>query len=240
MRVNNLAVARSEIFGDLAAKVACNLESALALHANTMAMPFSLPRMIQMKLSDRDLSEEAFLRARSKALDGYGAIEGSLCTICAALLGTTPVLAGIVFFRITAARARNGAVEGLLKKRFGTVYNPFWNSIFKIMGSLDQRRNEIVHWRTAHNISHAGDHLSHEYALIPPNIWNLEASTPRITVANMCEFEAKCDFASRAMNMFHMVVLLDHQFDDRQKWLAIFQQEQVYPPPEDHPLFRKQ
>ena len=185
------------------------------------------------------MAEEAFLRARSKALDAYSAIEGSLCSICAELLGTTPVLAAIVFFKITSARARNGAVEGLLKKRFEGTYNQFWRSIFKITKALDQRRNEIVHWRAVHGVGGGGDQLSHEYSLTPPNIWNLSGSTPSITVSDMLEFEAACDFASRAMNMFHGVILLNHQFDRRQTWLEVFQQEQVYPPPEHRPLSRK-
>jgi hypothetical protein len=123
-----------------------------------------------------------------------------------------------VFFKITSARARNGAVEGLLKKRFEGTYNQFWRSIFKTTKALDQRRNEIVHWRAVHGVGGDGDQLSHEYSLTPPNIWNLSGSTPSITVSDMLEFEAACDFASRAMNMFHGVILLNHQFDQRQAW----------------------
>ena len=180
----------------------------------------------------RAKSENELLLARAKAIQGYATVEQSLCTLFAHLLGAPPDLAGIVFFRIINSRSRNGIMEGLLKRRAQAEYRAFWVSILKLITVADQQRNEIVHWHMSVNISPP----TIEVRLIPPNFWIMTDSTPYYTGAKLLEFEAKCDFLSRSLMMFYLLLRTDLPSANRETWHEICQRELTYPPPDTHPL----
>jgi hypothetical protein len=104
-----------------------------------MATHKSFPWLSQVPVDAR------FKIARAEAIDAYSGLEISLARLFAEMLGTKPDLAGIVLFRIGNARARNKMIEQLIKPKYGPKYNFYWNSVFKFIGQLDQRRNEVVH-----------------------------------------------------------------------------------------------
>jgi len=179
----------------------------------------------------RAKSENELLLARAKAIQGYATVEQSLCSLFAHLMGAPPDLAGIVFFRIVNSRSRNAILEGLLKRRAPHQYRAYWESLLKEINFTDQQRNEIVHWHTAVNVGQTV-----ELRLIPPNFWIMTESTPYYTAAKLLEFEAKCDFLSRSMNMFYLLLRIDFPLDSRKAWHEICLQELTYPPPDTHPL----
>jgi hypothetical protein len=192
-----------------------------------------------MKFGTSGEALQALRMSRGKAIEAYASIEESQCAICADLLSAPPDYAGIMFFKITSARARNRAVDGLLSKRFGNTYNLFWNALLKRINQLDQRRNEIVHWQTINEVGYEDGVATHEYKLTPPNIWDMKPTTPFITSEDIDDFCKECDFLMRSMNMFRVTVILTGVVTDpveRQTWLDIFQQALVYPPPSGHPL----
>jgi hypothetical protein len=191
-----------------------------------------------MRFPARADAENALRIARARALEAYATIEESLCVICADVLRAPPEYTGVLFFKIAAARARNRAVEDLIRKRFGATYNLYWNSLIKNLTPIDQERNEIVHWQSAEEVGYDGGVAWYEYKLTPPNIWDLRPTTPFKATENIEAFIAKCGFYSRSINIFKVIIIEDMARDagERRTWLDIFQQAITYPPPDTHPL----
>jgi hypothetical protein len=179
--------------------------------------------------------ETALLLARARAIEAYANLEQSLSTLFAQLLGARRDLAGIVFFRIVSSRARNAIIEQLLRRVAPEEHKPYWLSLLKMIGPVDQQRNEIVHW---HAMARIGDVV--ERVLTPPNFWIMNDSTPSYTSRAMDEFSDKCHFISRSLNMYYLYMVRDQYpaeiFSEHGPWLGIFQQEATYPPPDTHPL----
>lgn len=173
-----------------------------------------------------------FLIARAIAIQFYSQYEQTLVTLYAHLMGVDPRITGFTFFQIRIARARLAVLEKLLKKRHGKQYNIFWNSLSGKLNELDARRNNIVHWATAHNIGNGPSFLT----LVPPNFWDRDENTPFITEEGLYEFGIECDFYSRLINMFFLSLRGEVL---PPAWPDIFQQPIVYPPPAEHPLWRK-
>jgi len=181
--------------------------------------------------------ERAFAIARATAIAWYTHIEKSLASFFAHLMGVSEDYAGVSFFRINNARARNAMLERLLKKRHGGTYNIFWNSLVKQLQALDETRNQIVHWTT---VTHMSDKGRDAVTLIPPNHWDRDwgnPGAPEITVEHLYEFILKCDFYSRMFNIFTWTLSGQREVDPT--WQQIFQQPVIYPPPNSHPLYRK-
>ena len=182
-----------------------------------------------------------FMIARAGAVQAYATIEQSLCTIFASMLQVPNAYAGVVFFRMSTARARNATVEALVRKRLGSEFNPFMNSIVAMLKQIDQRRNEIVHWHMVHSVSSQPQGpLAHSWSLTPPNFWDMSASTPKINISDLEDFSSKCDVIHRALNMFHVATNPSFALPDetRQSWLERFRQPLAYPLPDTHPLSR--
>ena len=126
-------------------------------------------------MTHRSMPADArFKIARAEAIDAYSSLEISISRLFADLLGTKPDLAGVVLFRIGNARAHNKIIELLVKRKYGPKFNLYWNSVFKLMGQLDHRRNEVVHWSTSvlPNFGRSGKLTSVTVKLVPPNIWD--------------------------------------------------------------------
>ena len=174
--------------------------------------------------------------ARAGAIQAYASVESSISMLFATLLGTDFETAGIVFFRIVNTRARVVILEDLLEKRHKDRYATYWNSMVKLIRSLDAKRNEIVHWHLAHNLHIEGDRPTAHFTLIPPNFWT-KTDVKTLTPNDLIEFSRKCDFVSRSLVMFF--VMLTNRLPEPSPWLEIFQQPAAYPPPDNHPLARK-
>jgi hypothetical protein len=188
-----------------------------------------------MTAPSREELETALHLARSKAISDYNSLEMSQCRLFAAGLGTPLEYAGIVFFRIASARTRSRILEALLKKRLGAGYvGEFWNSLFKAINVLDERRNEIVHWQIEVEVTDAAQSVF----LIPANVFGLNPANKRWDPARLGEFSVECDFHVRLINMFWGLVFEQNAAPDATPppWHDIFQQALVYPPPNSHPL----
>lgn len=182
----------------------------------------------------RRSSEQSLYMARSKAIQAYAGLEQCLCLLFAQLLETRVDLAGIAFFKLTNTRARNRILEDLMKKRCGPESKPWRSSFIKRVGTIDQRRNEIVHWQVSINVAPP----TVECRLIPHVYWDMTEASPHHNPTTLTAFKDECDFLSRSVNMFVMATLGSHQFAARETWLQIFREEVAYPPPHNHPLCR--
>ena len=173
--------------------------------------------------------KDQFWAARGHAIQAYANLEQSLCSLFAYFTGIERSVAGIIFFKITAARSRDSILEKLLKEKHGTKYTVFWNSITKLLGQLADERNHIVHWNAIPVFSDSG-FTSME--LMPPNaLSSVDSNTPRIDTAGLAEFIRKCDFVCRLCNIFgmHIAPQLAASIDainpdEVQTWRDIFQQ----------------
>lgn len=199
---------------------------------------------ISEDLLSRDETFREFTLIRGQCLVAYAFVENSLVSLFAHLMGTTRDYAGVSFFKMNNARARNATLERLLKKRHGSAHNIFWNSYSEQLRGLDAKRNNIVHWATkSENIS--GQPIS-RVVLIPPNYEDGNENTPEIELENLIEFIERCDFLARLTEMFLFILGTRLAYVNRDEankilstWQEIFQRPIAYPPPEAHPLYRK-
>jgi hypothetical protein len=182
-------------------------------------------------------ARDGFWATRSQAIHAHVTLEQSLCLLFQSVTNIAPEMAGLVFFKITNSRARANLLDALIRKRFESKYNLFWNSFLKQLEAVDNRRNEIVHWVTATNIGtldSAGKPIV-ELTLIPPTFLHSAQPTAVINTKDLCDFIKRCDVFARLCNMF-CLALTGKMGDERTKaWLQIFEQPLVYPFPSDHP-----
>lgn len=194
-------------------------------------------------LLSRDEAFREFTLLRGQCLVAYAFLENSLVSLFAHLMGTTRDYAGVSFFKMNNARARNATLEKLLKKRHGSTHNIFWNSYSGELRKLDAKRNNIVHWAT--RTERISGHPISRVVLIPPNYEDGNENTPEISFENLIEFIERCDFLARLTEMFLFILGSHLAFVNRSEankifstWQEIFQKPITYPPPESHPLYR--
>ena len=71
---------------------------------------------------------------RGQAIQAYASLEQSLFGLFALLTGMDRPIAGIVFFKITNAQARNSIIEKLFQKWYGNEFSLFRNSLMNRCG----------------------------------------------------------------------------------------------------------
>ena len=187
-------------------------------------------------LIPKDEINQRFAIARSIAISSYGSYENSLANLFTYFMGTAPDIAGISFFKINNARSRLAILGRLLKKRHGSEYNLFWNSIEKLLKPFDSKRNEIVHWAVVTWINsdiQPGGAVT-DVKLTPPNFWDQDENSPEITINDLYDFIVKANFFSRVLNVFHRTI--SGEYPVSPAWREISLQPVIYPPPSNHPL----
>ena len=180
-------------------------------------------------------SDQDLIQARGHAVQAYTTIEFSLCVFLAHLMDTSYDVAGVIFFRVINTRSRNAIISELYRKKHGKAFDLYWKSLLKHVRSLDQRRNEIIHWHMITQIS-TDDPTMTIGRLMPPNYWGHDENTPALKMPELLEFIEKCDVISRAMNMLNMHLTGKLPEPAQSTWLEIFQKPLDYPLPDDHPL----
>jgi len=189
----------------------------------------------------RVLDQDPFWAIRAKAIEAYASLEQSLCRLLASSGDMEPEVAGIIFFKISSTDSRNKIIEKLFKRRHKGEYNLFINSLFAQLRPINSRRNEIVHWNTAQTIS-GSSQSDWSLALMPPNFWMRDSSSPLISTEDLIVFANKCSFYSRLINMVSLVLDPHHResvASIRDEWLDVLGEPITYPPPVTHPLFPK-
>jgi hypothetical protein len=180
-----------------------------------------------------------FLVSRAEAVQAYAQLETALAILFSMLLGAPINLAGLVFLRITNTFSRNRILSDLMTQRHGTTFKVFWDSALSFVRTLDQRRNEIVHWHVVNNINLGPDtphELASTLALNPPTGW-LTNSAAKLSEVELQDFILQCDYVSRAINMFALFIS-GKLSEPGLPWRDVFQQPIEYPPPDTHPLSR--
>lgn len=177
----------------------------------------------------RNEAAKTFCAERGYGIAEYAYYEEALALLFAHLIGVPPATAGIPFFKINNARARLDILEALLRKKYGTTYNLFWNSLSKLLKALDGERNQIVHWTTM-----VTDFDVPVVSLTPPNYWNEDENTRSFLLQDLVNFSDKCTFFKTTLAYFV------HSLEGRPfvscAWREIFQRAVAYPPPIGHPL----
>jgi len=194
---------------------------------------------IDQAIVARLLEDDQIWAERGKAIQSYALFEQALSTLFSQLSDTTEDVAATIFYKITSTAARSAIIEKLLKKKYKTKFNLFWNSYFKLLKPIDTKRNEIVHWVAASlsQLDSTGTIICGTI-LIPPNIHSFFPAMEYLSHDSLNDFSVKCDEFARLCNIFRRVSKLDRgqlQFD---AWLDIFQQPLAYPLPADHLLYK--
>jgi hypothetical protein len=142
--------------------------------------------------------------ARAEAIQSYAELEQSLCELFSYLSDTNPAVAGTIYFKITNSRARSDILKKLMNMKHKTTYNLFFNSLIKMVGTIDGKRNEIIHWNMLGlgDSSPTGKPIFREMALMPPNYWTIDANTPSYTLDHLAEFTALCGFLAKTTKGF--------------------------------------
>lgn len=174
-----------------------------------------------------------FTVGRGTAIQNYAALEHSLCFLMAYLMGTSVQVSSIVFFRIINTRSRTKILSDLVRLKI-PQYQDYWKSMFKLLRSIDETRNKIVHWTAVTKIDPPAIRLS----LRPPDFWNGENAT-EIGVQELMVFANTCNFIQQSVNVFNLAIF-QGGVPNQASWLEVFQQPVVYPPPSHHPLASKQ
>lgn len=192
--------------------------------------------MVTLDLSDGEFGEKIAL-ARGCAIQEYTGVEFALCALLSHLLGTTSDYAAIVFYRIINSSARTRILDDLYQKRHGDKFASHWKSLLKTLRTLDQRRNEIVHWHKISAVTVTDDGSVPTGAwLSPPAFWASDGDHPEIGLTDLAEFVSQCNVVHRSMGMLTSF-LSGHLPDEAEtKWQPIFEQPFVYPLPDDHPF----
>jgi hypothetical protein len=195
-----------------------------------------------------EIHQLQFLRA--EAINAYASFEQSLCRVFSALLGTSPKLAAIVFYRITNTHSRNRIIDELLAKRYSNIYEAYWNGIpnmphrsglFTIIRQLDQSRNEIIHWHMTSKY-HPQKPGPLEIGLMKPDVlpisFDVDART--ITSGDLIDFCSKANFVAHSLHGFFFLIQGGNfpTPEMRATWQEIFAQPASYPPPDTNPLSR--
>jgi hypothetical protein len=173
---------------------------------------------------------------RSAAVNNYAVLEQSLCRLFSFLLGAQEDRATIVFYRIVNTKSRNTIISKLMQRQFRDEIHLFWNSSLKLLRSLDERRNQIIHWHVVTNIQSTddGNNSAHLTLNPPESLGSTEPLTQQpLGEDQLVEFIRRADFMARLLNMFcfhHVSGPLE------EPWPEIFRQAVVYPAPPDHPL----
>jgi hypothetical protein len=175
-----------------------------------------------------------FWAVRGNAIQAYANVEYSLCSLLSVFGNIESDVASIIFYKVTSSRARDSILEKLLKKRFGTKYSVFWNSVAKLVGQITEVRNQIVHWQAIDN------QTDKEMQLVPPTFIRMTWGTfPLMRTVDLSAFITKCDFVYRLCNIFWIFLtpLVAGRWAavDIQTWADVFQQPIVYPPATDLP-----
>lgn len=182
-------------------------------------------------------ARDGFWATRAQAIHAHVTLEQSLCLLFQSVTNIAPEMTGLVFFKITSARGRATLLDALIRKRFESKYNLFWNSFLKQLEAVDNRRNEIVHWVTTTNIGtldSAGKPVV-ELTLIPSTFLHSAQPTAVINTKDLCDFIKRRDLFARLCNMFGLA-LTGKMGDERTKaWLNVFEQSLVYPFPIGYP-----
>jgi hypothetical protein len=188
--------------------------------------------------------DNPFWPARALAIQSYALLEQQLGEFFAGLSDTDPIVAGIIFFKITNTGARNAILEKLFKYKYKGSYNLFRNSLLKQLPAIDTKRNEIVHWNTIHRLSSTDEgELSGDLLLEPPSLWPEEPSEAALTINDLEAFRDKCRFYAQIIGRFaelviHRRTIFGWPQERYEAWHDVFDQAIVYPPPADHPSLR--
>ena len=180
--------------------------------------------------------------ARGVALDAYSDFEQILMEVFAHLIGANLKYGGIVFFRLTNTGMRIKILEKLIDAKHGTQFDQYWHGIqkqdglFDLIRQLDQRRNEIVHWKAV------GTLPSHEFSLRPPNLWSGKKNVKSLSIDDVYEFVAKVDCLRHYAGNFNWWTTRRKEGEPLPAkfvpWRDIFSQPPSFPPSQDHPLFQ--
>lgn len=178
---------------------------------------------IQLDAIDKQTGGHPLWDARGKAINAYAGLETSLCTLMGALIGTTPDVAAVIFYKIVNTGARNEILNKLMKKRHGDTYRVWWSSFMKAVGQLTNVRNEIVHWHSRVDVyANEGGSFVTDLRLGPPNFWDSDTNTPMHSIETMRDFIVKCDYAERTCNIFHLALYVSGAEARRAEFLSEF------------------
>ncbi|QDL99018.1 hypothetical protein FLL57_17660 [Rhodopseudomonas palustris] len=191
-------------------------------------------------LTISQLSRYELQIARGVSLDAYSAFEQILMEVFAHLIGANMKLGGIVFFRLTNSGLRQKILEDLIDAKFGKQYDQYWHGtpkqagLFGLIRQLEQRRNEIVHWKAV------GLTSKMEFGLVAPNIWSGRKGSS-IFIDDVYEFIAKADCLRHYAGNFNWWTVRRKEDEPLPEkfvpWRDIFSRPPSYPPSQDHPLF---
>lgn len=194
--------------------------------------------MDALYLFDQSPTHTHFMIARSQAIEQYANIENALATICAHLMDVKPDICGVMFYKMNNARSRLMVIDRLLHKKHGNTYNLFWNSLFKELRQLDDRRNLIVHWITKKSgQSSPGTNGIFWSSLIAPNTHDVNENASELFQTDLYAFILKCDFFYHLLMNFWFTISNSLKVRHA-SWPQIFLEPVTYPPPSNHPLFR--
>lgn len=194
----------------------------------------------------------SFFIKRAACIEAYALLEAAQAKLLGQLLGHEYKASGIIFPRITNAKTRNNILRELILDRVEIDFHPYWfglkgtshkRGLFNLLNSIDQRRNEIVHWSHMVHVHHDGFSQRSIYSLCLTDFWVKEVKS-YIYIENLIDFVRETSFAKRSIAMFSVFAIgkfmgmegFPVPEETLNAWQGIFRSPCVYPPPQGHPL----
>jgi hypothetical protein len=197
-------------------------------------------------------TDDALRIARSIAIEQYARLEDALCIILANLLGIRHDDAAVIFYATTNADARNRIIKTFIGRRHGDTYSKYFQGsngenkteklpgMWNFISKLDTKRNFIVHWVPAGNVSfNIGTGESRAWDDYRPAYWQTRLTElDPIEKPDLNEFIDNAEFVTKSLEVFGRLIAPKVTLDaaTQQAWLPVFQSPPIYPPPEGHPV----
>lgn len=149
----------------------------------------------------------AFDAARIRAIDAYGTLEFHLVLLLSVLLNTELSRASVILTSVVNSRSRNRILTEFLKIEHGTTYLPFWRQIDKNIRTLDQIRNNIVHWTAVMDMGDIPSTKNQEIITLqhPRKLIGQDSEREKLSLKDLQDFIQNCNKTSSHILAFYFL-----------------------------------
>ncbi|HDR8968920.1 TPA: hypothetical protein QDB32_000546 [Burkholderia vietnamiensis] len=188
-------------------------------------------------MNNKDHIKDAFDLERGRAIDAFANIESQLCWVMADAGKIDHQIASVIFYSNISMSPRVEIVTAILEASCGDQFRKFWDSVRKIIDSLNRQRNKIVHWHD-YPVLEGPDIKYVAEVLIHPVVDNKNEKLRQLSIDDLRQFTQKAKYTSKVLGSFRRC--FDARLGDavvRREIEKFSGSEIKFPPPENDLFF---
>ncbi|MEF9438922.1 hypothetical protein GJG85_21090 [Burkholderia sp. MS389] len=188
-------------------------------------------------MDNKDHIKDTFDLERGRAIDAFANIESQLCWVMADAGKIDHQIASVIFYSNISMSPRIEIVTAILEASCGDQFKKFWDSVRKIVASLNKQRNKIVHWHD-YPVFEGADIKYVAEVLIHPVIGDKNAKLPQLAIDDLRQFIKKAKYTSKVLGVFRRC--FDERLGDaivRRDIEKFSDAEITFPPPKNDLFF---